>query len=242
MDNNNYDESSQIRYVNEYKKIGDIFRLKRFGEKTNFFDRLLLQTFITLIMIAVLLLINNINTVLTNSISKSVKEVISWNISFDNAVDTFKNFKTILPNAQKSLGILEQNTAVDFIMPVEGVITSPFGDRVHPVFNTTKLHSGIDIDAEIGTPIKAATKGTVINVGEDEVNGNFVKIETGKYEILYAHCHKTMVKKGQKVNQGDIIAEVGDTGIVSGPHLHFEVQEGGQAIDPAPLLNITPAQ
>lgn len=236
MDKNNMDDTPQIRYVNEYKKFGDIFKLKRYG-KMNFFDKLLLQIFVALIIVALLLLINNIDTVLTNGISKSIKDVVSWNVSLDNAVDTFKNIRTIIPDAKESLGIGEDNTNITFIMPVEGTITSSFGERVHPVFNTTKFHSGIDIGADIGTSIKSATNGTVTDVGEDEYNGRFVRVTSGKYEIVYAHCYKTLVKKGQKVSQGDIIAEVGDTGIASGSHLHFEIQEEGQPINPIEKLD-----
>lgn len=236
MDNKNFDEPSEIRYVNEYKKFGDVFKFKRFGEKT-LFDKLLLQTFVTLVIVAFLLLINNINTVLTNNISQSVKEVISWNISFNNAIDTFRNFKDIVPNAKKTLGVTEDNSSITFVMPIDGVVTSSFGERVHPVFKTTTMHTGIDIDAEIGTPIKSATNGRVKEVGEDEYNGKFVRIESGSYEIVYAHCFKTSVKQGQKVSQGDVIAEVGDTGIATGPHLHFEVQENKQPIDPISVLN-----
>lgn len=241
MDNKNFDEAPQIRYVNEYKKVGDIFRFKRFGERT-YFDKLLLQTFVTLIIVATLMLINNVDTVLTNNISQSVKEVVSWNINLSTAIDTFKNIKTIIPDTKKTLGIEEDNTDVTFIMPVDGVITSPFGERVHPVFNTSKMHTGIDIDAEIGTPIKSATKGTVKEVGEDEYNGKFVRVTSGKYEIVYAHCFKTLVKQGQKVAQGDIIAEVGDTGIVSGAHLHFEIQENGQSVNPMEKFNSASVQ
>jgi murein DD-endopeptidase MepM/ murein hydrolase activator NlpD len=236
MDNKNFEDIPQIKYVNEYKKFGDIFRFKKFGERT-YFDKLLLQTFITLIIVAMLLLINKVDTVLANNISKGVKEVVSWNISLNTAMDTFKNIKTIIPNTKKTLGIEEDNSSITFIMPVDGVITSPFGERIHPVFNTTKLHTGIDIDAEIGTPIKSSTKGTVKEVGEDEYNGKFVRVTAGKYEVAYAHCFKTLVKKGQKIAQGDIIAEVGDTGVVSGPHLHFEIQEDGQSVDPLEKLN-----
>lgn len=236
MDDRNFDEVPQIRYVNEYKKVGDMFKFKGFGERT-YFDKLLLQTFVTLIIVAVLLLINNVDTVLTNNISKGVKEVVSWNISLSSAVDTFKNIRTMIPDAKKTLGLAEEDVSVTFVMPVEGVITSPFGERVHPVFNTTKLHTGIDIDAEIGTPIKSATNGIVKEVGEDEYNGKFVRVSVGKYEVIYAHCHKTLVKKGQKVTQGDVLAEVGDTGIVSGPHLHFEIQEEGKPVNPLERLH-----
>lgn len=237
MDDKHFDETSQIRYVNEYKKFGDIFRFKRSGNRT-YLDKLLLQTFIALVIVAFLLLINNINTMLTNSISQSVREVMSWNISLDSAVDTFKNFRTIIPEAKKTLEIPEDDSSITFIMPLDGVVTSPFGERVHPVFNTSKFHTGIDIDAEMGTPIKSSTKGSVKEVGEDEYNGKFVRIQSGSYEVVYAHCFKILVEQGQKINQGDVIAEVGDTGITSGSHLHFEIKENGEPVNPVDKLDI----
>ena len=200
-----------------------------------------MQSFISLVTIATVLLINNININLTNTISEGIKTTINWNIDLSKALGTFSNIGNIIPEAKENLeiakvGIESFEDNPSFIMPVEGEITSEFGERVHPVFKTVKMHNGIDINGEIGTPIKSSTTGKVLKVGEDAINGKYVRIESGKYEVVYAHCYKISVKEGQSVKQGDILGEVGDTGLASGPHLHFEVQENGKAVSPMEML------
>ena len=127
--------------------------------------------------------------------------------------------------------VLDTNSSA-FIMPLEGEVTSLFGERIHPVFNTIKEHNGIDIDGNYGDKIKASMEGRVSKVGEDSTLGKYIKIENGIYGTLYAHCSKVIVREGQNVKQNDIIAEVGDTGLASGPHLHFEIWADGKPINP----------
>lgn len=240
MNNNNFENIPRPRYVREYKKFGTSLKGNSYGEK-NYLDKLLLQAFISLVIAAAVLLINNIDMSFTNMISEGIHTTINWNVDFSDAIGTFTDVKGLIPEAKERTGIsdvgiksFEDNPT--FIMPVDGAITSEFGERVHPVFNTVKMHNGIDIDAEIGTPIKSSTAGTVLKVGEDDINGKYVRVKSGKYEVVYAHCYKISVKEGQKVNQGDILGETGDTGVVSGPHLHFEVLEDGKPISPMELL------
>lgn len=240
MNNNNFENIPRPKYIKEYRKLGTMFKGKKYGEKS-YLDKFLMQSFISLVTVAAVLLINNINIDLTNTISDGIKTTINWNMNFSKALGTFSDIKNIIPEAKKNLGIAEsvQESFEDnpsFIMPVEGEITSEYGERIHPVFKTVKMHTGIDIDSEIGTPIKSATNGQVLRVGEDAINGKYVRVKSGKYEVVYAHCYKVSVKEGQKVRQGDILGEVGDTGVVSGAHLHFEVQENGTALDPMDLL------
>lgn len=241
MNNNNFENIPRPKYIKEYKKFGSSsYKPRRYNEKS-YIDKLLLQSFISLVTIAVILLINNVNINFTNTISEGIKTTLNWNMDFSNVLGTFSNFRNIIPETKENLGIaqvgiesFEDNPS--FIMPVEGVITSEFGERVHPVFKTVKMHNGIDIDAEIGTPIKSSTAGSVLQVGEDDINGKYVRVKSGKYEVVYAHCYKISVKEGQKVKQGDILGEVGDTGVTSGPHLHFEIKDSGTPVSPMELL------
>ncbi len=236
MDNNDFNSISEIKYVNEYKKISDIFSIKKTGERT-YLEKLILQTFISFVVVALLMLIANIDTKFTNYISTGVKNTMEWNVDLSKAIETFSNFKNLIPNAKKSIGINSFNADEGFIMPVEGVITSSFGVRIHPVFNTEKMHNGVDIDSQIGMPIKASISGKVIETGEDSLNGKYIKIENGQYLTIYAHCSLINVKEDDFVKQGDIIGEVGDTGLTSGPHLHFEVHENGTPIDPVEKID-----
>lgn len=244
MNNNNFENIPRPRYVKEYRKLNDMFKFRKYGERS-YLDKLLMQSFISLVTVAVILFVSSINTGFTNSISDGIKNTINWNMNFSKAIDTFSNFRNIIPEAKKTLGSSEDTQgkafdeaapATEFIMPVEGQITSEFGERVHPVFKTVKMHSGIDIDAALGTPIKSSSAGKVKQVGEDAINGKYVRIQSGKYEVVYIHCYKIYVKEGQPVKQGDIIGEVGDTGLASGPHLHFEIQLEGEAINPMDKL------
>lgn len=124
-----------------------------------------------------------------------------------------------------------------FIYPVRGQLTSRFGMRTHPIYHITKMHTGIDISAHPGTPIKAAAGGEVVFAGWWGGYGNVVIIDHGGgISTLYGHCSAIYVRKGQSVSQGEVIAAVGSTGLATGPHLHFEVRKNGKPVDPLGYL------
>ena len=118
-----------------------------------------------------------------------------------------------------------------YIWPTKGILTSGYGWR------WGRMHRGIDIAAPVGTPIVAAASGTVIDVGWQSGYGNLVKIEHLDGSVtVYAHNHKNLVSKDQKVDQGEQIAEMGNTGRSTGSHLHFEIRLEDAAINPLALL------
>jgi murein DD-endopeptidase MepM/ murein hydrolase activator NlpD len=120
--------------------------------------------------------------------------------------------------------------------PVSGSkITSGFGMRRHPLLGYTKMHTGLDFGVPYGTPIRAAGSGTIEVAGRHGAYGIAVEIRHNKkYETLYAHMSKLAagVRRGTKVNQGQIIGYVGSTGRSTGPHLHFEVRAGNRPMNP----------
>lgn len=120
-----------------------------------------------------------------------------------------------------------------FILPVHGRFSSPFGMRVHPISHVRKMHTGQDIAAGSGTPIKAAGSGKVITASYIRGYGNTVVLDHGgKISTLYGHCSRIFVRVGQYVTQGQKIAAVGSTGYATGPHLHFEVRVNGKPVNP----------
>lgn len=123
------------------------------------------------------------------------------------------------------------------VLPVAGHVTSEFGERIHPIYGTVSFHSGKDLAAPEGTPIYAALDGEVESAGVGDMSGNYVKLrhENG-LETLYCHCSRLNVEAGVKVRKGDVIAFVGQTGLATGPHLHFEVHIDGVKRDPDYLL------
>ncbi|MFN3740051.1 MAG: peptidoglycan DD-metalloendopeptidase family protein [Thermodesulfovibrionales bacterium] len=125
------------------------------------------------------------------------------------------------------------------ILPSEGPISSKFGERLHPLTGRWNFHKGVDIAAPEGSPVRAIRDGRVIFSGYKEGYGNLVVIDHGGGLITrYGHNRKNFVKEGDSVNAGDIIAEVGSSGVSTGPHLHFEVLQAGKPVDPEGFFNI----
>ena len=123
------------------------------------------------------------------------------------------------------------------IWPVNGVITSPFGYRNHPIFGRAILHSGIDIGVDYGTPVHAADSGVVVDAGWISGYGYAVVIDHGNgLSTLYGHNESLAVSSGQSVSQGQVIAYAGSTGNSTGPHVHFEVRSNGDPVDPSAYL------
>jgi len=123
-----------------------------------------------------------------------------------------------------------------FLTPVHGRITDRFGWRIHPVWHTRRFHNGVDIAAPIGTPIRAADKGLVIQSGWWGAFGKCIIIDHGSgWSTMYGHCSSLLVKKGDVVRQGETIGRVGSTGVSTGPHLHWSVFKNGTALNPLSL-------
>jgi biotin carboxyl carrier protein len=124
--------------------------------------------------------------------------------------------------------------ATPSIMPTQGWLTSAFSSmREHPILHIARPHEGIDVTAPMGSPIEAPAAGIVTDAGWESGYGNTVTIDHG-YGIItkFAHASKLLVKTGQRVSRGQRIALVGNTGLATGPHLHYEVHVNGRPVDP----------
>ncbi len=120
-----------------------------------------------------------------------------------------------------------------FRRPVWGEVTSGYGWRIHPIFQTPEFHTGIDIAAPWGTPVEAPADGRVIYAGQMPANGMLLILDHGNgFSTTYSHLSSYAVRAGERVQRGQIIARVGSTGWSTGPHLFFEVREGGRPINP----------
>ena len=123
------------------------------------------------------------------------------------------------------------------LWPVTGPISSPFGPRINPIFDTPEFHTGIDIAVDYGLPVKAAEAGQVVSAGLMEGYGNVVIVDHGgALATLYAHMSSLSVHAGQKVARGEQLGAIGCTGLCTGPHLHFETRIGGTPVQPLNLL------
>nr|WP_320118412.1 M23 family metallopeptidase [uncultured Marinifilum sp.] len=128
-------------------------------------------------------------------------------------------------------------SAIPAIMPLAikdfGRISAGYGWRIHPIYKTKKFHDGMDFTGKVGTPIYATGDGVVKQARKERGYGKKIVIDHGYgYTTLYAHLSNYRVKKGQKVKRGEIIGELGNTGISTGPHLHYEVRKNRKTLNP----------
>jgi len=153
-----------------------------------------------------------------------------------NKVSLFKTKKFNRHDFQKNRRMRLE--AIPSIWPTRGQISSGFGERVSPFSREKDFHEGIDIAAEINTPIVAPADGIVSAISQDRRSGNMLLVNHGYgIETIYAHLQKIIVKKGRNVKRGDMVALVGNTGRSTGPHLHYGVFLQGVPVDP---LNYMP--
>jgi murein DD-endopeptidase MepM/ murein hydrolase activator NlpD len=121
--------------------------------------------------------------------------------------------------------------------PLRGPVNSEFGSRVSPWGTAREFHNGVDIGAVSGTPVRAPAGGTVIQAGANGENGITVVVDHGQdVRTLYAHLSRVAVRNGQAVDRGAVLGFSGNTGRSTGPHLHYEVQVAGRAVDPRSFL------
>ncbi len=170
---------------------------------------------------------------------------------YDEQHLTIKNKRKVNPNKNDAKRIATESKRkkkakrlyseslpnVNFIWPVTGRISSIFGLRRFFNEQERRPHSGLDIAAKEGTPIKATADGIVIDSGDFFFSGNMIYLDHGQGIVsLYAHMSKIKVNPGDIVKKGDIIGEVGQTGRVTGPHLHFAIIANQTLIDPVFML------
>lgn len=125
-------------------------------------------------------------------------------------------------------------------LPVDTVrVTSAFGYRIHPIYGEWMFHYGIDMAEAEGSAIRAFAGGVVQSVGYNDAYGNYIVLShPDGYTTMYGHCKRILVKEGTEVKLGKAIAEMGTTGLSTGPHLHFELRKGDDRLNPAYYLDI----
>nr|WP_254007666.1 peptidoglycan DD-metalloendopeptidase family protein [Rhizobium sp. L1K21] len=155
-------------------------------------------------------------------------------------IDPFNQQLDALDSALERLEkVKTQARHLPFANPAPGAqITSRFGNRVDPFFHKLAMHAGIDFRERVGAPVRSTGAGTVITAGRAGGYGIMVEIRhKNGVTTRYGHLSQTLVKVGQQVDAGDIIAKSGNTGRSTGPHLHYEVRLNGKAVNPIKFLN-----
>ena len=170
---------------------------------------------------------------------KAQEEEQSSQEEYERLLAISENIASMLRNMENAGGGAPagQGCTGQFMWPCNGPITSYYGWRTHPIFGTTKYHSGMDIAVDSGTPIHAADSGTIVYSGWLGGYGNCVMIDHGGGLVtLYAHNSALNVGEGQYVSKGTVVAYAGSTGYSTGPHCHFEVRLHGELTEPLNYL------
>lgn len=239
MDNNFYNERRERRKPRE-KQSGFMTRI------------IIIQFALSLIITGVLFLVCRTDSNLSQNIKSFYSGICKTDIAVSEIFNSFKNVvqETFSQNIEESSGETETTTGekavfspvfltVNFENPIkEGNVTSKFGYRVSPITNEYSLHSGLDIAAPQNTEIYPAYDGVVVRAEYHKINGNYIVIKhSDTLKTTYNHCNKLLVKEGEKVKKGDVIALVGETGYATGNHLHFEVLLNGKYVNPLYVLS-----
>ncbi len=174
--------------------------------------------------------LRNTNELNKKNYKSSVKKDISENIKGKNILDNHE--VQGIQNIQ-SENINNKNFG-KILWPVKsGRITSKFGNRNHPILKSVKFHRGVDIAVSLGTPVYAGIRGIVTFAGKRGNYGNLVEIEgSDGIKVRYAHLSKIDVVAGQRVSDGEKVAETGNTGMSTGPHLHYEIIVDDSPVNP----------
>lgn len=169
-------------------------------------------------------------------------------LSPDNLRDALDTLSRRLEAKSDAMSLLEMHMLEDRVrksrlptsLPVDTAWNaSSFGVRLDPFTGEKAMHEGVDFIADVGTPVRAAAAGVVVNVEKHPGYGNMIDIDHGDDLVTrYAHCSKVLVQQGALIKRGQVVAEVGSTGRSTGPHLHFEVRVKGVAHDPNRFLEL----
>ena len=134
---------------------------------------------------------------------------------------------------------MKKNEKEQWIEPVNGIITSSCGERENPILQKMEYHNGLDIAVAENTQAVAVKSGIVTEVRNSETLGKVLKYETEDgYTVMYAHLNDVLVKKGENVKQGQIVAMTGNTGLSTGPHIHYSIWRGDMLINPMQFVDL----
>ena len=151
----------------------------------------------------------------------------------DSGSQTGGNTDYSAENTPPNVCLTQQVLGFDYVQPVTGTVTDGFGYRDHPIDGDMRFHYGVDMEANSGDVICSFADGTVTAVGESSDLGKYITVlHANGYTTLYAHCCRITASSAQQVKAGDPIAEVGDTGRTTGPHLHFEMHRDTTYLNP----------
>lgn len=191
-----------------------------------------------LIILLVLLLLKFVKNNTTNVVNNKIKDIINLDYTTEAKAVIANNSPNFSDYIDKFLNKFKTNKEFNLdYLPISGKITSDFGKRINPLTKKEENHAGIDIDAKIGTDVRAVYDGTVETVENSKTMGLMLVIDHNNgFKTTYGHLSESNVNEGEMITKGSSIALTGNSGNSTGPHLHFEVYKNGKAVNPIDYL------
>lgn len=186
-------------------------------------------------------MMSGLNTTATEQSNETPQPVESEQDRTRSAIESFLESQSAFSDELLPENVTYDYKELDFdyTLPVQGIVTSTFGFRIHPVENAMRFHYGTDVGADEGTDVAAFASGTVLAAGESSSLGNYIIINHDGVESEYGHLSEILVSEGETVSVGDVIGRVGETGNATGPCLHFELEIDGEYVNPEYYLSWT---
>lgn len=203
--------------------------------KFSFKSVIIKQSFISIAVLLILLFISGSSDETYIFPKKAVKFILTQNTDIKQIPAYIKEF--INENIRNEEENSEKSMLLDMALPASGTIESPFGERVHPTDNVKKFHYGVDVAMPCGTNVLCAQKGIAKEVSENDDYGKYIIVDHGDgISTLYAHLESVIATSGDEIDKGQLIAKSGESGKVTGPHLHFEIREGENWLNPEDFI------
>lgn len=212
----------------------------------NFLSKRIIRDLVGVFLLFIFVLgLKTFSTPKTQMVYNYSKKLVNENYDYGKIIDRVKSLdrKSLEEKALKYIESfrtkitgqrsIEETISKEFVLPANGNITSPYGERKDPITKKKCFHKGIDIDLKENTEVVSSYKGRVTACGEDKELGKYIILDHGQgIETKYAHLNEIGVKKGQAVEKGKVIGKSGNTGKSTGPHLHFEIIYMGENRNP----------
>lgn len=178
----------------------------------------------------------------TNQVTQSSGQVTAWRptVTYNPDASEQQQQEEIVQVAPVSGPAVQAGQSVPVGWPIANKvrITSPFGERIHPITKKRQVHRGVDLATPTGTSVLSPANGYVLKLRSDSICGNGLEIRhSDGFDTVYCHLSQFLVSEGETVADGDVVAKTGNTGRSTGPHLHYAVKYNGEYINPEPLMS-----
>lgn len=204
--------------------------------KFSFKSVIIKQSFISIAVLLILFFVSVSSDETYVFPKKAVRFILTQNTDIKQIPACVKDF--INENIRNKEEKVERSVLLDMTLPANGTIESPFGERLHPTDNVKKFHYGVDIAMPCGTNVLCAQKGVAKEVSENDDYGKYIIVDHGdSICTLYAHLESIIANSGDEIDKGQLIAKSGESGKVTGPHLHFEIREGENWLNPEDFID-----